>query len=697
MAKPKISVIIPVYNSEQYIEETLNSLLNQTIIDDIEVLMIDDGSTDDSRYIIEKYALDHDNFFAFHKKNERQAIARNYGLDCSNGDYIYFLDSDDYLSVDAFEKLYLAATNGDYDFVVCNAFRFNRYNCWESKIFKNSFKGFNQSSAFTSISECPSFLWDASSVNKLYKKEFLNKKDIRFIEENIFFEDVLFAFECYVKSDSFYFLNEYLYYWRYRDNLTSVTQHNSSVNNFKNRLAILQIIRGLIKKYNIDQSSLSKLYERWLIHDLGMHIDYMNNFPCESHESLIDEVSDIVSDIPQEIKEDINSYYKVIYKLIQNRDIENLLYFTSLENKLKKQPDFELKLSDEYTSLINFDEDVMEEEFSVNTTNIDHDDENIIIGFEWDLNYFSRNHPYNIEAILIDESNGEDTLNIEDNQIFIPFEIIRDKKQVCVKIKLSTDFFTKETFLKNNLKRANILYGNVDFELAVGINTKFYIHSRPINQEEILIDNVSFEDGTFIFEGSTDLQLKKVMIENVVTFEQIECPVNFDDNSNFKFSIPYCDIIKPVIKKWELKSDYLIKLPKSFEFFKENDKVLLFNFRNIILIEDDLYNKFDKLQELNIYFKKNRSENKFLTKKNTKLSNKNTKLKDKITKLKDKNTKLKNKNTKLTNKNARLSNKNTKLKNKLERMSEKNKKLQNLVKAYESRKIVRLVDKLKFK
>ena len=64
MAKPKISVIIPVYNSEQYIEETLHSLLNQTIIDDIEVLMIDDGSTDDSRYIIEKYALDYDNFFA---------------------------------------------------------------------------------------------------------------------------------------------------------------------------------------------------------------------------------------------------------------------------------------------------------------------------------------------------------------------------------------------------------------------------------------------------------------------------------------------------------------------------------------------------------------------------------------------------------------------------------------------------------
>ena len=79
MNGPKISIIIPIYNVEDYIEETLDSLLNQTIIDDIEVLMIDDGSTDNSRYIIEKYALDYDNFHAFHKENGGQGVARNFG------------------------------------------------------------------------------------------------------------------------------------------------------------------------------------------------------------------------------------------------------------------------------------------------------------------------------------------------------------------------------------------------------------------------------------------------------------------------------------------------------------------------------------------------------------------------------------------------------------------------------------------
>ena len=80
MKGPKISVIIPVYNVEDYLEDTLNSLLNQTIIDDIEILMIDDGSSDDSTYIIERYALDYDNFHAFHKENGGQGVARNYGL-----------------------------------------------------------------------------------------------------------------------------------------------------------------------------------------------------------------------------------------------------------------------------------------------------------------------------------------------------------------------------------------------------------------------------------------------------------------------------------------------------------------------------------------------------------------------------------------------------------------------------------------
>ena len=75
------------YNGQEYIREQLDSIVNQTMLENIEVIMIDDGSIDNSRYIIEKYALDYDNFHAYHKENEGQGIARNYGLNLAKGEF----------------------------------------------------------------------------------------------------------------------------------------------------------------------------------------------------------------------------------------------------------------------------------------------------------------------------------------------------------------------------------------------------------------------------------------------------------------------------------------------------------------------------------------------------------------------------------------------------------------------------------
>lgn len=233
MIEPKISVIIPVYNVEDYIDETLTSLLNQTMINDIEVLMIDDGSIDNSRYIIERYALDYENFHAIHKENGGQGVARNLGLDLAKGEYIHFIDSDDYIVPDTYEKLYNLATNSDYDFVVVNANRFTRYNCKEEYLFKNSFKNINMSTEFHDISENPLFVWDTAIWNKLYKKEFLIKNNIKFPNKKLFFEDLIFSLETYIRANHFYYLNEFLYFWRIRPNLTSVTQQNKTMKNFK--------------------------------------------------------------------------------------------------------------------------------------------------------------------------------------------------------------------------------------------------------------------------------------------------------------------------------------------------------------------------------------------------------------------------------------------------------------------------------
>ena len=129
MSNPKISVIVPVYNVEDYLEDALDSIVNQTF-NDIEVLMIDDGSTDNSRYIIEKYALDYDNFYAFHKENEGLPITRNYGLKFAKGEYVHFMDSDDFLINDAFQKMYDCASKYNSDVVTTNFYRYNNNKTW---------------------------------------------------------------------------------------------------------------------------------------------------------------------------------------------------------------------------------------------------------------------------------------------------------------------------------------------------------------------------------------------------------------------------------------------------------------------------------------------------------------------------------------------------------------------------------------
>ena len=105
---PKVSVIVPVYNTEKYLRQCLDSVVNQTL-QDIEVICIDDGFTDDSKRILDEYAHRDARILVYSKENGGQSSARNKGMDLAQGDYLYFLDSDDYILDTALECLYECA------------------------------------------------------------------------------------------------------------------------------------------------------------------------------------------------------------------------------------------------------------------------------------------------------------------------------------------------------------------------------------------------------------------------------------------------------------------------------------------------------------------------------------------------------------------------------------------------------------
>ena len=128
---PKVSVIIPVYNTEEYLRECLDSVVNQTL-KDIEIICIDDGSTDSSLDILKEYAKKDNRITVLKQKNQSSGIARNAGLSIAQGKYLSFLDSDDLFELELLESLYKKIISTKSDIAICDADKFdsegNNYN-----------------------------------------------------------------------------------------------------------------------------------------------------------------------------------------------------------------------------------------------------------------------------------------------------------------------------------------------------------------------------------------------------------------------------------------------------------------------------------------------------------------------------------------------------------------------------------------
>ncbi len=124
---PKVSIIIPVYNVEKYLQRCLDSVVNQTL-KDIEIICVNDGSTDNSAIILEEFSKKDERIKIVNQKNGGLSRARNTGLEHSNGDYIGFLDSDDWIDLDYYEKLHDAAERNNCDIAFADFIRKNEKN-----------------------------------------------------------------------------------------------------------------------------------------------------------------------------------------------------------------------------------------------------------------------------------------------------------------------------------------------------------------------------------------------------------------------------------------------------------------------------------------------------------------------------------------------------------------------------------------
>lgn len=221
-----ISVIVPVYNGEKYIEKCLESITNQTL-KNIEIICVNDGSTDNTLSILEKYSTQDKRIKVISIENRGQGHARNIALNESNGEYISFVDADDWIEKETYEQLYNKAKSDDLDLVFFQMINYidtsgklvetDLYNhkCFEdNNITETSVFNYNDTQQFLfEIPVCP--------VSKIYKKDFLKFNRLEF-PEGMLFEDNSFFYESYFKCKRAGFIKKHFYYRRRHDD--SVTQ-----------------------------------------------------------------------------------------------------------------------------------------------------------------------------------------------------------------------------------------------------------------------------------------------------------------------------------------------------------------------------------------------------------------------------------------------------------------------------------------
>lgn len=319
MIEYKTSVIIPVYNTEMYLDECLQSVLNQTQ-EEVEIIVVDDGSTDNSSNIIEEYAKKYSNIFVYHQENKKLGAARNYGMQKARGQYIFFLDSDDSLKSDSLEYLYELAKKNDLDVITFDADVIN-----DMRIYQYSSEKYNR--GYLSIDEKK--IWSGKSFFKKYftlggvyasaclqyiKREFLNENKIYF-EEQVFYEDNDFTFRVYLNAEKLMYCSKKFYNRRYRENSIITSKYN------------IHHLNGALKAST-----------------LSIHYMLQNMFNYDFHVSFQTYCSSLIS---------------LLYKVVVDIKLENNKYFQEFFEILLKLDDcivsnFMCGLAEDYLSFITY-------------------------------------------------------------------------------------------------------------------------------------------------------------------------------------------------------------------------------------------------------------------------------------------------------------------------------------------------------
>ena len=322
----KVSIIVPVWGVEKYIDKCLDSLVNQTL-EDIEIIVVNDESPDNSQKIIDKYVKKYPKkVISLKQKNGGQGSARNNGLKHAKGEYIGYVDSDDYIELDMYEKLYNVAKKKKLDIAICSS-----YNVYET-----GNKYVELEKEFFEVGKINAFFGKMAVWNKIYKRNlFINEIEFR---SKVWYEDLDFTVKMILNSRKIGYVNEPLYDYLIRE---GSTMNN---NNIQRNLEIIDAFDNILS-YMENNVKYKKYYPEIeylaIYHIFIAAIVRVINANCNNNKKyIINELRNyVVSKFPNYYK---NKYLKlldrnkkIVYNLVRLKQYWLIKLIFSLKERLK--------------------------------------------------------------------------------------------------------------------------------------------------------------------------------------------------------------------------------------------------------------------------------------------------------------------------------------------------------------------------
>ena len=610
----KLSVVVLVYNTEYYLKECLDSLLNQTL-DSIEIICVNDESTDNSLNLLNRYAKKYDNIKIINQKNQGGAIAGNNGLKMAKGEYVTLVDSDDFVVEDAYEKLYKKAKETDSDIVGGKPNIYlsgyqreisHKHNIWLKE------KEIDPKKDFEIYYDV--FYWD-----KIYKRSLIEEHDIYMIPGKLY-ADAPLVFKAYLHAKKITIIPDFIYYWRKRsttaitkgNSYTSITKSLLNVDNMKDRLVTYYYLKDYFKEAEEEESfkNVMKLYfERFFYPINGIFKD------DDFREAYLKELIPILEDIPDIYNNDLRIEYNLYTYFLLNNQIDALEEFLNfykddrsilVDNgktywnlKFFRNPEY--NIPDEI-----FEIDYIHDKF-INIGSLSSDDEFLYINdiklletIEIDegrailigLTKKYRDRDDNVEIFNLERVEGETNLfnakipikeipNINIYDIYLNFkynnrdELFRVSEhnfESLDKNKLTTSKFNTPFFSK--LGNGSFINGKVRNIFSIEADEEGRI-IRPNTNGDINYQ-VSIEHK----KASESVKFQRIMDEKERETNNLELKWKYSLDEN----IPYTLQMKVDMKKFKLTEDFFINFKEQTINFKDGKIKIYKNEDDIISI-----------------------------------------------------------------------------------------------------------------